>query len=106
MEVDDPGEASGKSGGSVESVGEDVQACNICCGGSGDQVVLSAAVVAQVSVADDCNNSTALVVVALGAVGEKAVEWWDGSPRVPNGGYTDSMVFMQSGTDVEDWDAP
>ena len=32
MEVDDPGEASGKSGGSVESVGEDVQACNVCWG--------------------------------------------------------------------------
>ena len=33
MEMDDPGEASGESGGSVESVGKDVQAYDVCCDG-------------------------------------------------------------------------
>ena len=33
MEMDDPGEASGESGGSVESVGKDVQACDVRCDG-------------------------------------------------------------------------
>ena len=67
-------------------------------------MVLGAAAVAQV--ADDCIKGTAPVVVASGAVGEKAAEWWDVSPGVPDGGYTDLTVLMQLGTDVEDRDAP
>ena len=47
MEMDGPGEASGKSGGSVESVGKDVQACDVCCEEGSGQVVLSALAVQE-----------------------------------------------------------
>ena len=63
-------------------------------------MVLSAAVVAQVTEADCCGKGPAPVVVTSEAAREKAAELWDGGLRVPKSRHTNSTVLMQLGAKV------